>query len=66
MPAARKIVLGVPIIHLSIILNRVNGRAGHCHNNDRRLIEVAFMRTRKFSTLPYAHGHYFSEEVLTN
>ena len=38
MLAARKIVLDVFIIHPSIILNRVNGRAGHCHDNDRHLI----------------------------
>ena len=38
MPAARKIVVDVLIIHLSIILNRVNGRAGYSHNNDGRLI----------------------------
>ena len=59
-----KIVSDVLIIHLSIILNRVNGRAGHCHNNERRLSHV--QANEEISTLLYALGHYFSDEGLTN
>ena len=63
MPAAKKLVSDVLIIHLSIILSRVNGRAGHCQNNDRRLSHV--QANEEISTLLYALGHYFSDEGLT-
>ena len=59
MPAAKKKVLDVLIIHLSIILKGVNGASSHCHNNDRRSSHV--QGTSTFSTLPYAH--YLSEDA---
>ena len=61
MPAAKKIVTDGLIIHLSIILNRVNGRAGHCHNNDRRLSHV--QAKEEISTFLYALGHYFQTKA---
>ena len=43
---------------------QVDGRAGHCHNNDRRLSHV--QENEEISTLLYALGHYFSDEGITN
>ena len=60
----KKILSDVLIIPLFIILNRVNGRTGHCHNNDRRLSHV--QENEEISTLLYTLGHYFSDEGLTN
>ena len=61
MPAAKKIVLDVIIIHLSIISKGVNGRASHCHNNDRRLSHV--QAKEEISTFLYALGHYFQTKA---